>query len=353
MGVYVDGLEQVVIDNASSSDEIAIISGYCSPDTIEKIARLGKKLDFYFGMASRGALTPLLLNKLQDLQQNHANLNIFVVSDYHVHTKCYIFKENGDIKNILVGSANCSINGLRSGENSELLVDLNKNELINQQYLNDLDLYCLEVAQSSLPIDNKEILVFPQSVTTRSKGTGSYKYKISKNPFVALIPLFRIKGAKKVVPDSSGLNWGNQKGHTKKGSMESYFAVTAELIDNHPIVFPFKPQKRNTTSGKITRDYDPITVLWDDGTVMEMIFSGTGVERPSKGNRTPDEPYKQYPKQLTSADGGGAKLGTYIRRRMGLSPTHKITMSDLSSFKNKYVEFTYMQDGYYEASFSN
>jgi hypothetical protein len=28
MGVYVDGLEQVVIDNASSSDEIAIISGY-------------------------------------------------------------------------------------------------------------------------------------------------------------------------------------------------------------------------------------------------------------------------------------------------------------------------------------
>jgi len=28
MGVYVDGLEQVVIDNVSSSDEIAIISGY-------------------------------------------------------------------------------------------------------------------------------------------------------------------------------------------------------------------------------------------------------------------------------------------------------------------------------------
>ena len=37
MGVYVVGLEQVVIDNASSSDEIANISGYCSPDTIEKI----------------------------------------------------------------------------------------------------------------------------------------------------------------------------------------------------------------------------------------------------------------------------------------------------------------------------
>ncbi|CAD0157607.1 protein of unknown function [Streptococcus thermophilus] len=38
---------------------------------------------------------------------------------------------------------------------------------------------------------------------------------------------------------------------------------------------------------------------------------------------------------------------------MGLSSTHKITMSDLKSFKNKYVEFTYIQDGYYEASFSN
>ncbi|MCE2195451.1 restriction endonuclease PLD domain-containing protein [Streptococcus thermophilus] len=228
---------------------------------------------------------------------------MFVVSDYHVHTKCYIFKENGGIKNILVGSANCSINGLRSGKNSELLVDLNKNELINQHYLNDLDLYCSEVTKSSLPIDDGQILVSSQSVTTRSKGTGRNKYKISKNPFVALIPLFRIKGTKKVVPDSSGLNWGNQKGHTKKGSMESYFAVTAELINNHPIVFPFKTQKRNTTSGKITRDRDPITVLWDDGTVMEMIFSGTGVERPSKGDRTPNNPYRQYPKQLTSADG--------------------------------------------------
>lgn len=75
------------------------------------------------------------------------------------------------------------------------------------------------------------------------------------------------------------------------------------MINNHPIVFPFKTQKRNTTSGKITRDHDPITVLWDDGTVMEMIFSGTGVERPSKGDRTPNNPYRQYPKQLTSADG--------------------------------------------------
>mgnify|MGYP002236720470 CR=1 FL=1 len=116
-----------------------------------------------------------------------------------------------------------------------------------------------------------KILVSSQSVTTRSKGTGRNKYKISKNPFVALIPLFRIKGTKKVVPDSSGLNWGNQKGHTKKGSMESYFAVTAELIDNHPMYF-LLTSKRNTTSGKITRDHDPITVLWDDGTVMEMNF---------------------------------------------------------------------------------
>ena len=86
---------------------------------------------------------------------------------------------------------------------------------------------------------------------------------------------------------------------------------------------------------------------------MEMIFCGGGVERPTEGNRTPNDPYRQYPKHLTSADGGGAELGAYIRRRMGLPSTHKITMSDLNSFKNKYVVFTYIQDGYYEASFSN
>ena len=58
-------------------------------------------------------------------------------------------------------------------------------------------------------------------------------------------------------------------------------------------MFPFFPNARTTSIGKTTRRYDTVTVLWDDGVVMEMIFSGNGVERPAKGKRKPGEPYHQ------------------------------------------------------------
>jgi hypothetical protein len=141
----------------------------------------------------------------------------------------------------------------------------------------------------------------------------------------------------KVVHKKSGLNWGLQDGHSKKGKgyAEAYIPVTAELIDSHPKVFPCIPDVRMTTTGKVTRKFDPVQVEWDDGTVMEMIFSGTGVERPTKDERNLGDPYKTYPKQFTSGadtDGGGAELGKYLRQRMNVSARHIITIDDLKSF---------------------
>ncbi|NQG18495.1 NgoFVII family restriction endonuclease [Streptococcus suis] len=346
MSVYTEELESVILDYANFSDELIIISGYCSPDIIEKFAKLGKKLEFFFGMYQKNALTLSTHNKLKDIDNKYSNLNINIVYDYHVHTKCYIFKKKNVITNILVGSANFSIYGLKSGKNSEMLVDVEPGI-----HFREIEEYYQEIQDASKRCDDASIIVLPKQSKKKRIGK-SKKYKVSTNPFVALIPLFIYEKNKKIVPKSSGLNWGNQSGHSKNsGYLESYFAITANLIDNHPLVFPFKPEKRTTTTGKITRDYDPITILWDDGYVMEMTFQGKGVERPPSGKRKDGDPYRCYPKQLTSAS-GGSELGEYIRKRMNLPQRKVITLSDLKKYGKEYIELTYIQDGYYEADFS-
>lgn len=347
MTIYVEKLEKLILDNAENSDEINIISGYCSPDIIESFAKLGKKLDFFFGMYRKNGLTKNTHTKLINLQNKYDNLNVYIVYDYHVHTKCYIFKQNTKITNILVGSANFSIDGLRSKKNSELLVNLN-----SLKHIEEIKAYHKEVFNASKPCYDPDIIVFRQDSTLK-KISKSKNYQISNNPFIAMIPLFQYNNEKeKYVNTKSGLNWGNQTGHSKKeGYLEAYLTVNSYLIDNHPLVFPFKPEKRKTSSGKITREYDPVVILWDDGTLMEMTFQGMGVERPTASKRAANEPYRRYPKQLTSAS-GGAELGEYIRKRMNLSKRHIITYNDLKEYGREYIELTYIYDNYYEANFS-
>lgn len=75
------------------------------------------------------------------------------------------------------------------------------------------------------------------------------------------------------------------------------------------------------------------------------------MERPTSTHRTVPAPYRQYPKKLTT-DSGGLKLGRYLRSRMGISPTKKVTYKDLQKYGHDYVTFTMTIDGTYEMDFS-
>lgn len=360
MAVNVKDLNKLVLDNAIKSDKIIIISGFATPNVVEEIAKTGKETIFYYGMYRKRGLTTLTLDKLKNLDATYPNLTVNIVNDYHVHTKCYLFFNSGNIINSLVGSANCSIDGLYSGENSEMLVELNEDELKNTSYLHKLSDYAEEIDKAAVHCTDPAVII--SSFVGKKSRSKKDTFPKSSNPYVAYMPLYYFEKSKsgkpiKKVGEKSGLNWGLQSGHARKGTgyAEAYIAVTGELIDLHPILFPFFPVSRTTTSGKSTRRYDPVTVLWDDGTIMEMIFSGNGVERPTKGQRTSGQPFHQYPKQFTSGadgDGGGAELGEYLRKRMNVSPRHTITMKDLKAYGREYIELTYIHDGYYEANFS-
>ena len=329
MAVNVDNLKRLVIDNTKASDRIVIISGYATPDMVEEIAKIGVQVSFFYGMYKKRGLTKLTYEKLTDIDARYLNLRVHIVRDYHVHTKCYLFYNNNNLQNALVGSANCSFDGLLSGANSEMLVELNETELRNSAYLRRLTKYQHSIEAASVRCGDPSIIVNAPMPSKGRKRVKKGTFPVSSNPYVAYMPLYYWGKTKKgnlakIVHQKSGLNWGLQSGNSKKGSdyAEAYIAVTGDLVDRHPMLFPFFPISRVTSSGKATRRYDPVRVLWDDGKIMEIVFSGNGVERPTAKNRTSTSPYHKFPKQFTSGadgDGGGAELGKYIRQRMNVS----------------------------------
>ena len=354
MAVLVDNLENNVIENVKASDHVTIITGYFSPDIIEKIAQLGIPLTYYYGMYGIDKISKPVYDKLVAISNQYPCLQLKFVNTQRVHTKCYLFYKNNKIFNSLVGSANCSLNGLCSSSNAEMLVELNADELKSDEYLLKLDLYAKEIENISINMSDPMIVPkMAHKVKIRKKNKKD-KIPDSGNPLSAIMLLYQIdkKGNKKTYK-GGGPNWGNQHGNvaTKQDAMEAYIPILTEHLDKYPILFPPYPINRTTSGGKKTRKSDPITVIWDDGEMMTMTFQGSQRAYPSKKN-----PIMVYPKQLSYGDDstnkGGAVLGKYLRKRMNVSAYHVITIADLKKYGKDYVLLTYVSPGLYTADFS-
>ncbi len=342
MAVSVEKLEQLILDNTRKHDKTIIISGFFSADVLEDIAKTGKPISFYYGMYTWNQLTELQYKAFQRLESYYPNMNINVVIDYHVHTKCYIFISQSEA-NALVGSANCSSTGLLSDRNCEMLVDVNQTSLIE-----DLKKYAAEVAQASVHYDDPAIVPYKPSTSAKKKISTSKGRIYSGNPFIDNIPLYVYKKGRKVVPAKSGINWGLQSGNTSKSDFaEAYIPIKEFDLKYNAAMFPPCGTPGTGTGGKATRRLNPVTVTWDDGTVMQMLFQATQ-EYP--GRHKDNEPFIVYPKQLT-ASSGGSELGKYLRTRMDVSGRKKVTIKDFQKYGRDYITLTYISPGSYEADF--
>lgn len=351
MAVFVDNLESQVMSNAAASDEIIIISGYFSVDIIEKIARLGKKTNFYYGMYLRNGISQANYDAFKRLETTYPDLKIYIPIDYHVHTKCYLFRTAKVTQHALVGSANASSSALDTTANSELLTPINN--VADRNALND---YEKEIAKASVHFDDPLIIPSRKAKTLsvakkRARTAPESWNKYTGDPFSAIIPLYYMKSGHPVVHKSDGLNWGNGPHASKCPDMESVLPIREFHVKNYPLLIPFNGAVGSGTGGKSQRMQSPIDMIWDDGTKMIMLFQQGGVEVPSKGKRTASSAYRQYPKALT-ANTGGVELGTYLRNRMGLTPDHEITYDDLRAYGRDYVTLTLTKAGEYELDFS-
>lgn len=343
MAVSIEELEKLVLKNTEKSDKTVIISGFFSADVLEDIAKTGKPISFYYGMYTWSHLTELQRKAFQRLEKDYPNIIINVVTAYHVHTKCYLFMSSaGD--NALVGSANCSSAGLLSDRNCELLVDV-----CDAEQLHNLRRYAEEVDAASVHYDNPTVVTYHRDTTVKKKISTSKGRIYSGNPFIDNIPMYVYKNGKKAVLPKSGINWGLQRGHASKSDYaEAYIPIKEFDLKYNAAMFPPCGAPGTGTGGKISRRLSPVTVTWDDGTVMQMLFQATQ-EYPAR--HTENEPFIVYPKQLT-ASSGGAELGEYLRKRMGVPGRKCLTIKDFKNYGRDYITLTYISPGNYEADFS-
>lgn len=354
MAVFVDDLKKAVIDNAEASDKIVIISGYLSPDMVDEVATLGIPFEFYYGMYGVEKIRSTVLNALRTLVAIHPNMKMNFVHTQRVHTKLYLFYNSGMVFNALVGSANCSTQGLCSAKNAEMLAEVNSAAVTDSGYIASFIDYYNDIKANSIDINDPLVKAAKSKKLKVTKGKKGH-IPITSDPLTAIMPLycFDKKTGNRRTYSGGGPNWGSQSGHTakKRTALEAYIPILADHIDNYPLLFQPFPNKRTTTGGKSTRKSDPVTVIWDDGTIMTMTFQGGQRYYPSKST-----PLMVYPKQLSYGDAstrkGGAVLGKYLRERMNVGPFHVISVKDLDDYGRDHILLRYVSPGLYQADFS-
>lgn len=312
------------------TDCLTIISGYVGIEPIRRLQDLpnGINATVIYGMYGCENISAPLHKALLELQQQLPNVEI-LYSTIPVHSKIYFWKNGTSITKALIGSANFSVSGLRN-DYKEVLAD------VESEVFDDFQAYYDYVKDKCIPCTSNDVKV--------KKTVKVPKKAVDLQPFIAkgICRASFIDGKGKV-PVKSGLNWCFSRAHVSSG--DAYIPIKAEYIKLFPSLFP--PKKyiggidNANSKGRKNRENDEIELIWDDGTVMTGLLEGQGVKRDGM----------LYPKQLGSSP-KKAILGEYLRKRIGVTNDHIITISDLKRYGRTSVDISLIGEGIYYMDFS-
>ena len=316
--LFTDNLEEIVFQRHElfNTDEFIVLSGYVGPKPIQRLQALPFNSKVIYGMYGTEGIQKLLHNSLIGLQNQINNLNIYY-SNLPVHSKCYVWRNGGEIVHALVGSANFSTNGLTTPYR-EILAETTRDTF---QPLDDYITKVLNNSVSCLEIEVEEI-----------------NKKIATPETTCLLTLLGINGE---VQNTAGLNWGqNPSNHTRPN--DAYIKIRTHDIRQFPDLFP--PKQLNPLHidirGRVQRHNDAIELIWDDGKTMEGLLEGSqtinGVI---------------YPKQLSSFP-SKSELGEYIRNRIGVPLGQPIRRFHLERYGRIDIDISLLGDGVYKFDFS-
>lgn len=316
--LYTENLEEIVFHRHEMflADELVVVSGYVGPRPIQRLQTLPFHSKVIYGMYGSEGIQHLLHNSLMGLQNGIDNLNIFY-SNFPVHSKCYAWRNRGQIVHALIGSANFSTNGLTTPFR-EILAEtthdtfLPLNDYINQILNNSIS--CLEVG-----IITREVAAMNAEA-------------------VCLLSLLGVDGE---VQNAAGLNWGqNPNNHTTRN--DAYIKIRAQDIRDFPELFP--PKQLNPLHfdgrGRMSRHNDTFEIIWDDGISMEGLLFGT-------------QPLDNiaYPKQVGSFP-TYSQLGIYLRGRLGVPIGQPVRKFHLERYGRFDIAVSLINEGVYKFDFS-
>lgn len=280
-------LYHLVFDNNINADELVIITGYIGSPIVKDLENLPYYSKIYVGMYGNN-VNEILHNSLLKMNEI-TNVNINYTNKL-VHSKCYVWRKNGEIVQVLIGSANFSTSGLRSPK-KEVLGQLPPESYISIQN------YIAEVSENSYSVKD-------YAITSKMEGFVNEIPQVI-NEYEVEIQLLASKGGGKSniigvktkagdVHAAAGLNWGFSNGLSSPN--DAYVKIPKQQILHNPLLFPAKSGDEN----------EPIDVIWDDGTEMQMLLEGNQEARGI-----------EYPKQISTYK-NKSELGIYLRKRIGL-----------------------------------
>ena len=329
-------LEEKIFNSemSSISDTLTIISGYIGAETVSLLKKYpNKKFTIIYGMYASDGISKALHDTLVDLQSHMPWIDI-KYSLIPIHSKIYCWSKNNIITEVLVGSANFSINGLRR-DFKETLYPISS--LAYEEY-KKYENYILNRSISCL-VANK-------FKTSPKSPVGDSQPNVAQR--ICRINLLDSKGQ---VPTKSGLNWGKSNGKVVDG--DAYLPIRVDYIRTFPDLFPQKKYVNgviNTNSlGKITRENDVVELIWDDKKSMIGLLEGTN---------TIDD--VEYPNKLCSSN-NKKELGDYIRERIekklgrdifNASSIPLITKDILQLYGRTHIDISKIADGIYYLDFS-
>jgi hypothetical protein len=316
--LFTENLEEIIFNRHQlfQADELIVLSGYLGPRPVQRLQNLPFNTNVIYGMYGSDGIQRPLHNSLIAIQNEIANVNIFY-SNLPVHSKCYAWRNRGQIIHALVGSANFSTNGLTTPYR-EILAETTFDTF---SPLNDYIARVLNNSQSCLEIGVADIRDVALAVGTTC--------------------MLTLLGRDGEVQNAAGLNWGqNPNNHTRPN--DAYIKIRTEDIRNFPDLFP--PKQLNPLiedrRGRTQRHNDAIEIIWDDGISMEGLLEGS---QPIDG--------LIYPKQISSFP-VKSELGEYIRSRIRVPLDQPVRRFHLERYGRTDIAISKLGEGVYKFDFS-
>jgi len=316
--LYTENLEEIIFHRHEmfQTDELIVISGYVGPRPVQRLQTLPFHSRVVYGMYGAEGIQRPLHNSLIGLQNGIENITI-LYSNIPMHSKCYAWRNRGQIVHALIGSANFSTNGLTTPYR-EILAETTHdtfkplNDYINRALNNSIS--CLEIGATDMP---------EQAAT------------------IETTCLLSLLGRDGEVQNAAGLNWGqNPNNHTTRN--DAYIKIKAQDIKDFPELFPPKQINplRFDGRGRIHRHNDAIEIIWDDGVSMAgLLFGNQEINGVA------------YPKQVSSFPHAN-ELGAYMRRRLEVPNKQPVRRAHLNRYGRTDVKVSLISEGIYNFDFS-
>ncbi|MBF7056607.1 NgoFVII family restriction endonuclease [Weissella confusa] len=292
-------IEKVLIPNLEQADSFKVLSGFVSANFLNEIVKLYPDVNFniYIGMANQGITFSELTGFRQIAERN--NVSVFLQqNEPSTHIKAYEWRFSDGTSRTMTGSANFSTNGFLKFHEILVDADFDIDQLIDESgsFIDVLDPDAIDLATNSpMPPENKDGETDSENVLLKFW----LEQHVSATSQTEYVKLFR-----------------NLRRENRYNSAIN--VPVSSFLENSEGRQTLQAKAGRTKDMELFPEDVTFRVLADDGT--QFLMKRTGL----------------FGRQITPER---FNLGRYLKKRLGISESDKITEEVLEYYGRTTIRF--------------